>query len=140
MEISVPLSRSKITESVSKITGFTARSIEGGIDRVSVTSDESPITDDLYNRALNSLLSTLSAYKPSYTDPNISLLVPSIFDNNSVGALEEEFNNYIVNYICAEWFAIAREKEDEERYKSNRDYNSINILTLLSRRLKPVER
>ena len=137
MEKVINLDKDNIVSSIQNITGYTGRNIVEGLDRVSATSDEEKILDDLTSRALIALLSTISTYKPSVSNYQITINIPSNFDINGIDALKNEFENFIVNSVCAEWFIIAREKEDGDMYTSYKNRNIINIIALLSRRIKP---
>lgn len=127
-------------DSVKVITGYTGRNTTGGIDRIAATDDESPLIDKLAERAFGSLVAMLDSYKPSVSGHAITITVPANFDNNGLAQIAEESANYIANYVCSEWFLVAREATDSDAYRAHKDNNIRNINTLLSRRIKPTER
>lgn len=127
-------------EAVKVITGYTGRNTQGGIDRISATDDESSLIDKLAERAFGSLVSMLDSYKPSVSGYAITITVPANFDTNGLAQIAEESANYIANYVCSEWFLVARETADAEAYRNYSHNNIDNINTLLSRRIKPISR
>lgn len=139
MEKTISIDKTKIVSSIQKITGYTGRNTTGGIDRISVTEDENNLIQELINRSFTSLVAIISNYKPAISQERVMIIVPSHFDTGADASLKEEFENYIVNNTCAEWFMIAREMNDIERYQSYKNSNIININNLLSRRVKPIK-
>lgn len=127
-------------EAVKVITGYTGRNTQGGIDRISATDDESSLIDELSQRAFASLVSGMGAYKPSVSGYSIKITVPANFDANGISQLEEEATNYVVNFVCSEWFLVARETADSAAYKGYMLDNIKNINALLSRRIKPISK
>ena len=127
-------------ESVKVITGYTGRNTKGGIDRISATDDESSLLDKLSERAFGSLVALIDSYKPSVSGYTITITVPANFDENGLSQIAEESANYITNYVCAEWFLIARETADADVYRNYINININNINALLSRRIKPISK
>ena len=126
-------------DSVKVITGYTGRNTTGGIDRIAATNDEETLLTSLSERAFGALVANLDYYKPIVKDYSITITVPANFDTNCVSQVETEATNYVTNYVCAEWFLVARETGDSTAYQSYREKNIKNINTLLSRRLKPTK-
>lgn len=126
-------------EAVKVVTGYTGRNTQGGIDRISATDDESSLLDKLSERAFGSLVALIDSYKPSVNSYAITITVPANFDENGLAQIANEATNYVTNYVCAEWFLVARETTDSEAYRNYSHNNIKNINALLSRRIKPVK-
>lgn len=126
-------------EAVKVVTGYTGRNTQGGIDRISATDDESSLLDKLSERAFGSLVALIDSYKPSVNGYAITITVPANFDENGLTQIANEATNYVTNYVCAEWFLVARETTDSEAYRNYSHNNIKNINALLSRRIKPVK-
>ena len=129
----------KAKEAVKVVTGYTGRNTKGGIDRISATDDESSLINQLSERAFGSLVAIIDNYKPSVSGYAITISVPANFDENGLTQIADEATNYITNYVCSEWFLVARETADANAYKAYSDNNIKNINSLLSRRIKPVK-
>lgn len=127
-------------EAVKVITGYTGRNTQGGIDRISATDDESSLLDKLSERAFGSLVALMDSYKPSVNGYAITITVPANFDENGLAQIANEATNYVTNYVCAEWFLVARETTDSEAYRNYSHNNINNINALLSRRIKPISK
>lgn len=127
-------------EAVKVITGYTGRNTKGGIDRISATDDESSLLDKLSERAFGSLVALMDSYKPSVNGYAITITVPANFDTNGLSQITDESASYITNYVCAEWFLVARETADAEAYRNYSHNNINNINALLSRRIKPISK
>ena len=140
MKQTITIDKSSVVSDVANITGYTGRNVEGGIDRISTTEDESKIINRLVERAYNAVVALLYPYKPTTTGDSITIDVPTNFDTNVTSQLSEEAENYCVNFVCTEWFVVARQADDANAYGAYREANKANMLYLLSRRLKPTER
>lgn len=130
----------QVNEHLQAITGYTGRNTEGGIDRISVTSDEQRLIEALITRAKTDALSVMSDYKPSEADNVITIDTPSNFDISSIEQIKDAIVDYIVNHVASEWFFVAREVGDAEKYDSQRVKNVKLLTSLLSRRAKPTKR
>lgn len=137
MQKTLTIDKTEAYSAIQQITGYTGRNTTGGIDRISATDDESGLVDKFFARAVSSVVSMLDNYKPSVSGNSITIEVPSHFDSNVTGQLSEEATNFVVNYVCSEWFLVAREVSDASAYKSYQEANRANILLLVSRRVKP---
>ena len=118
----ININRALIFESISKITGFIGKNVENGLDRIVVTEDEKNIIDDLIRCSIISMTAFVSAYH---------------FDRTASEALQSEMETYIINQSCCNWFHIAREENDAEKYSEYAKNNILNINLLLSRRTRP---
>lgn len=127
-------------EAVKVVTGYTGRNTQGGIDRISATDDESSLIDRLSERAFGSLVAIMDNYKPSVSGYAVTITVPANFDANGLPQLSEEATNYVTNFVCSEWFLVAREATDANAYKAYAESSIKNINSLLSRRIKPIKK
>lgn len=138
--ISLSISKSSVESALKNISGYTGRATSGGIDRLSATSDESKLTDDLFSRSISALIPVFNSYLPTYTDSSITINVPANFDDTSKEGIEKEVNSFLINNATAEWFFIARNADDTAEYQKRATVNYNNINNLLNRRIKPQSR
>ena len=122
----ININKASVFESISKITGFIGKNTENGLDRIAVTEDERNIIDDL-----------VSMYHPALKDDGITIETPPNFDKTASEALQSEMEMYIINQACCNWFFIAKEEKDAEKYSEYAKNNILNINLLLSRRTRP---
>ena len=139
MDKTITVDMAKAKNAVKTVTGYTGRNTQGGIDRISATDDESSLIDRLSERAFTSIVSCMENYKPSVSGYSITITVPANFDANGLPQLSEEATNYVTNFVCSEWFLVAREATDANAYKAYAESNIKNINSLLSRRIKPIK-
>ena len=90
MKQTITIDKSSVVSDVANITGYTGRNVEGGIDRISTTEDESKIINRFVERAYNAVVALLYPYKPTTNSNNITIDVPANFDTSVTSQLSEE--------------------------------------------------
>ena len=133
----ININKASVFESISKITGFIGKNTENGLDRIAVTEDERNIIDDLISSSIISMTAFVSMYHPALKDDGITIETPPNFDKTASEALQSEMEMYIINQSCFNWFFIANEEKDAEKYSEYAKNNILNINLLLSRRTRP---
>lgn len=133
----ININKASVFESISKITGFIGKNTENGLDRIAVTEDERNIIDDLISSSIISMTAFVSMYHPVLKDDGITIETPPNFDKTASEALQSEMETYIINQSCCNWFHVAREEKDAEKYSEYAKNNILNINLLLSRRTRP---
>ena len=133
----ININKASVFESISKITGFIGKNTENGLDRIAVTEDERNIIDDLISSSIRSMTAFVSMDHPALKDDGITIETPPNFDKTASKALQSEMEMYIINQACYNWFFIAKEEKDAEKYSEYAKNNILNINLLLSRRTRP---
>ena len=138
MDISISINEDSVYNDVYVVTGHTAKALDQ-MDKVSATEDESNVLSPFLLEASSELSEVISAYGSlSYSGEAISvdLSLPSNWKQNAKSALEKAMHNFLVNGVCAKWFAISN-REDVKFYMDKQSVNASNIIKLLCERTRP---
>lgn len=117
MKIDIVLNKSEIMPEVYKITGHTGAK-SGDIEKVSSSEDDVNILDSYFGEAISGIADIISrqGYLSEET-ANVStfcLTLPANWKQTVKNALEKAMKQYVINYICMQWFNLS--KKDEVKY------------------------
>ena len=122
MDISISINEDSVYNDVYVVTGHTAKALDQ-MDKVSATEDESNVLSPFLLEASGEAIS-------------VDLSLPSNWKQNAKSALEKAMHNFLVNGVCAKWFAISN-REDVKFYMDKQSVNASNIIKLLCERTRP---
>lgn len=138
MKVTINIQKEKVFQDVYSITGHEAKT-QGEMDKVSATEDEGSVLEPFLSEATAALGDVVSPYgtiSTTETTCDIAFEFPANWKQTAQPALESALANYLVNSICAKWFAITS-KEDSAYYQNKLNINSANIRKLLCERTRP---
>jgi|WetSurMetagenome_2_1015567.scaffolds.fasta_scaffold104977_2 hypothetical protein len=126
MDITITIKKSSVYEEVAKTTAYAgARDEEVKYDRVFTTEDDRLMLERFWREActfstdiMKKFISTVTTPVNSQTvdltdDYEAVLSMPSAFDSNLTGSIQESLFSYFVNSISAKWFKITNRKDAE---------------------------
>lgn len=138
MNVPINIRRSHILNEVNKLTAFTAKQIDGGFDKIAATSDEEKTVLSFLEQGLTELCGHLTSYHPIISDDTIDVCLPPTFDILLLDSLEGSIATYLINEVCARWYAVT--KPDEQSFLGRKNDLLVEIISLLNIRIKPTER
>lgn len=133
MNIILSIKKANVYDEVAKLTGYVgAKSIEDtgkAYDRVFTTDDDRLILERFWREAIGAITDEVKKFIVTVSAPNNSqsvditevweatLNMPSSFDDNLTGSINDSLLSYAVNSIASKWFAIAN-KEESDKYSA----------------------
>lgn len=124
---------------VYKITGYTGAKSKD-IDKISSSEDDANILNSYFGEAVSSVadIVTRYGYLSDETDESSTFcfVLPSNWKQAVKMALEKSLKQYVSNYICMQWFNLAK-KEEVTYYGTLCDEQAIAIKKYLLERERP---
>lgn len=133
MNMVLSIKKANVYDEVAKLTGYVgAKSIEDtgkAYDRVFTTDDDRLILERFWREAIGAITDEVKKFIVTVSAPNNSqsvditevweatLNMPSSFDDNLTGSINDSLLSYAVNSIASKWFAIAN-KEESDKYSA----------------------
>lgn len=133
MNIILSIKKANVYDEVAKLTGYVgAKSIEDtgkAYDRVFTTDDDRLILERFWREAIGAITDEVKKFIVTVSAPSNSqsvditevweatLNMPSSFDDNLTGSINDSLLSYAVNSIASKWFAIAN-KEESDKYSA----------------------
>lgn len=139
MSITIQLNKADVMPEVYKITGYTGAKT-GDVDKISSTEDDENILDSYFGEAASYLDDILGRWgylsQDNSTGCQITLDMPSNWNANVLSSLTKTMKQYMVDYICMQWFNLSK-KDDVEYYSSLCAEISQSIKRYLLERIRP---
>lgn len=133
MNMILSIKKANVYDEVAKLTGYVgAKSIEDtgkAYDRVFTTDDDRLILERFWREAIGAITDEVKKFIVTVSAPSNSqsvditevweatLNMPSSFDDNLTGSINDSLLSYAVNSIASKWFAIAN-KEESDKYSA----------------------
>lgn len=139
MEVIISINKEDVMPEVYKITGVTGVK-SNDLDGISSTEDDEAILKSYMEEAASNLSAIISGESSSFEISadliTYTLLLPANWKQGVQPALEKSMKLYITNYICMQWFNLAK-KDDVSYYRLLCDNLSLAIKKHLCERNRP---
>lgn len=133
MDVVLSIKKANVYDEVAKLTGYVgAKNIEDtgmAYDRVFTTDDDRLILERFWREAIGAITDEVKRFIVTVSTPNnsqsvdiaevweVTLNMPSSFDDNLTGSINDSLLSYAVNSIASKWFAITN-KEESDKYSA----------------------
>jgi hypothetical protein len=139
MDTTISLKKADIMPEVYRITGYTGVKSKD-IDAVSSSEDDADILNSYFGEAVSSISDIVSRYGYLSADTDVGstfcFSLPANWKQSVKTALEKSLKQYVSNYICMQWFNLAK-KEEVSYYVSICNEQAVAIRKYLLERERP---